>query len=83
MVADELATLSETIAESIAVRGIYLLLDERLDLVCGPGTLQNLDSPMVTLKIAEFAAAHGWLVTRYHLGFVFVADKVIIRAISH
>jgi len=83
MVADELATLAETIAESIAIRGIYLLMDERLDLICGPGTLQNLDSANVTQKMAEFAAAHGWLVTRYQSGFVFVADKVIIQAISN
>lgn len=80
---DELMTLARTIEESIAIRGIYLLMDERINLICGPETLQNIDSPEVTQKMTEFAAAHGWLITRYQAGFVFVADRVIIQPISN
>jgi hypothetical protein len=40
-------------------------MDERLNLICGPGTIQNINNPEVTLKIAEFAAAHGWSFTRH------------------
>jgi len=47
------------------------MMDERLDLICGPGTLQHRDNPEVTQTIAEFAAVHEWLVTRYQAGFVF------------
>jgi len=57
MVANELSALVETIAEGIAIRGIYLLMDERLDLVCGPGTLQHRDNPEVTQTIAEFGCS--------------------------
>jgi len=42
--------LVETINEGIAIRGIYLLMDERLDQICGPNTLQKIDSPEVTQK---------------------------------
>ena len=79
----ELDRLVYTIRQGIAVRGIYALLDERLDLICGPGTLQNINNWEVTQKIAEFAAAHGWLATRYQAGFVFVVDKVIVQPISN
>jgi len=50
-------------------------MDERLNLICGPGTIQNINNPEVTLKIAEFAAAHGWSFTRHEAGFVFWPDS--------
>jgi len=69
MVASEIEQLAETIKECIAIRGIYLLMDERLDLICGPETLENIDSPQVTQKMAEFAARYGVSITRYQGGF--------------
>ena len=77
MVASEIEQLAETIKECIAIRGIYLLMDERLDLICGPETLENIDSPQVTQKMAEFAARYGWSITRYQGGFVFCTDSAI------
>jgi hypothetical protein len=71
MVADEIEHLAETIEEGIAIRGIYALLDERLDLICGPGCSEDLNKPDVTQKITEFAASRGWSFTRYQSGFVF------------
>lgn len=47
-------------------------MDERLDLICGADTLKRLNHPEVTQKITRFAMAHGWYVTRYERGFVFV-----------
>jgi len=63
--------LAATIEDCIAVRGIYLLMDERLDLIGGPGCSGNLDTAEVRQRIEEFAAAHGWSVNRYELRFVF------------
>ena len=77
VVASEVEQLAETIEECIAIRGIYLLMDERLDLVCGQGCSEDLDKPEVTQKIAEFAAAHGWSFTRYQSGFVFWPDSTV------
>jgi hypothetical protein len=77
MVANELSELVETISESLAVRGIYLLMDERIDLICGSGSVHDTDNPKVMQKIAEFAAAHEWHVTYYHVGFVFWPDKAM------
>ena len=71
VIVSEIENLVDTIQECIAIRGIYLLMDERLDLICGPGTLQNLHSAEVMQKVAEFAAVHGWSVTWYQTGFVF------------
>jgi len=76
MVASEIEQLAETMKECIAIRGIYLLMDERLDLICGSGCSEDLDKPEVTQKMAEFAAAHGWSVTRYQSGFVFWPSSV-------
>ena len=72
---EEIANVAETIKEGISIRGIYLLMYERLDLICGPGTIQNINDPEVTPKIAEFAAAHGWSFTRHEAGFVFWPDS--------
>jgi hypothetical protein len=83
VLADDLLPLTETIEQGISIRGIYLLMDERLDLICGPGALERIDKPEVTQCITKFAEAHGWLVTRYQAGFVFVVDKVIIQPISN
>ena len=71
MVASEVEQLAGRIEDCIAIRGIYLLMDERLDLICGPGTLQNLHSPEVAQKVADFAAAHGWSTTWFQTGFAF------------
>ena len=77
MVASELSTLAETIEESIAIRGIYLLMDERLNLIGGPETLQNIDSTQLARKMAKFAAAHGWAVTDL-VGIPLLPGKAII-----
>lgn len=77
MLAPGLGNVAETISEGIAIRGIYLLMDERLDLICGPGTLQRLDNPEVTQKIAQFATDNGWLLTRHQAGFLFWSDDAI------
>jgi hypothetical protein len=76
MLASDLLPLAETIEQGISIRGIYLLMDERLDLICGPGTFERLDRPEVTQCIAEFAAIHGWSFTRYQTGFVFWPKSV-------
>ena len=75
MLPTEVDQLADTIKECIAIRGIYLLMDERLDLICGPGCSSDLDKPEVTQKLAEFAAAHGWSFTRYRSGFAFWPDS--------
>jgi len=69
----ELARLVDTINGGIATRGVYLLMDDRLDLIYGPGALQKIDEPDVIQKIAEFSAAHGWSVAPCQRGFVFSA----------
>ena len=69
---DQLAQLVDLIEQNIAVRGVYCLMDERLDLICGRNTLQNINSPTVTRRITQFAASHGWTATRYQSGFLFL-----------
>jgi hypothetical protein len=58
MAGDELAQLVEFINVCIDVRGIYTLMDERLDLICGPGALENIDSPAVRRRMQKFADSH-------------------------
>jgi hypothetical protein len=70
MVAANSDNLARAISEGIAIRGIYALVDERLDIICGPGTLDRIDSPDVKRKMSRFATVHGWCVTRYRAGFV-------------
>jgi hypothetical protein len=48
MVATDPEGLAQTINEGIAVRGIYALIDERLDLLCGPGTIRRINSSDIT-----------------------------------
>jgi hypothetical protein len=68
----ETADLAEAIASGIALRGFYLLMnDAELDLVGGSETLQKLDHCAVMQKVAEFAGAHGWYVTRDPNGLIF------------
>ena len=68
----ELANLVGTIEHSIAIRGLYWLADEGIDLICGKKTLPHLDDPGVTTTVAEFSAAHGWSVVRREGGFLFL-----------
>ena len=71
-VIDQISELRETIAEGIASRGFFALMDQqRLDLICGAGTLHNLDSREVRLKVQQFADANGWDVTSNPLGVIF------------
>ena|SRR5215212_5718308 len=70
----ETQRLVQTINDCIAIRGIYALLDDRLDLVCGRNALQQKDSREIPQQVARFAAAHGWSVTRYQEGFLFWPD---------
>ena len=68
----EVLDLAETIARGIAQRGFYLLMDEvELDQVGGPEALQKLNNCAVMQKVAEFAGAHGWYVTRDPNGLIF------------
>ena len=69
---DQLAQLVDLIEQHIAIRGVYCLMDERLDLIGGRNTLQNIDSPRVARRITHFAASHGWTATRYQSGFLFL-----------
>ena len=48
MVATDPEGLAQTINEGIAIRGIDALIDERLDLLCGPGTIRRINSPDIT-----------------------------------
>src|SRR3954452_18307737 len=70
MAGDELAELVEIIKACIAARGIYALMDDRLDLVCGPDAIANIDSPAVMKCMEEFGNTHGLSVTRFQTGFV-------------
>ena len=79
MLSTEVERLMEVIANGIAIRGIYALMDQRLDLICGPDSLQNIDDPEVRRKITDFATAHGWAATRYQAGFILWPDSGIIR----
>ena len=51
----ELAALAETIGDEIARHGFFILLDERLQMICGRG-------PLSAEKVEAFASAHGWSV---------------------
>ena len=53
MLSTEVKRLMEVIANGIAIRGIYALMDQRLDLICGPDSLQNIDDPEVRRKITD------------------------------
>jgi hypothetical protein len=68
----EVTEIAATIAEGIVSRGFFALTDQqRIDLICGSGTLHNLESPDVKEKIKRFARANGWDVTSDRLGFIF------------
>jgi hypothetical protein len=72
MPASELERLVDVIDSGINTRGIYLLMDERIDLICGPDALRHVDKPEVTEKISDFSTQHGWSVTRSQAGFLFL-----------
>ena len=40
---NEIETLVETIKTAISTRGFYILLDSRLDLICGEGSTNPAD----------------------------------------
>ena len=68
----DLARLVDVIDHGIVARDIYLLMDARLDLICGADTLERIDSPEVKQRISEFPHRHGWSVTRSESGILFV-----------
>ncbi len=68
----DLGRLVDVIHQGIAARGVYLLMDERLDLICGPDALQNRENPEVKQRISNFSARHGWAVTSFRDGFLFL-----------
>jgi hypothetical protein len=82
MVAAEIQRLGQTISHCIAIRGIYALLDDRLDLICGRNARRRIDSAEVKQRIAEFAAEHGWAFTRYQEGFIFWPDSSSAPVVS-
>jgi hypothetical protein len=63
--------LLKAIADGIALRGFFALMDWRLDLICGPGALQNLHSREVKMNVQQFGDAKGWDVTFNPLGVIF------------
>ena len=67
----ELDELIETIGSAISDRGFYLLMDDRLDLVCGPGCSTRGGEPDITDKVHEFAARHDWQATFDGSGYIF------------
>ena len=67
----ELDELIETIRSAIIDRGFYLLMDDRLDLLCGPGCSTQRDEPEITNKVNEFATRHNWQATFDGLGYIF------------
>ena len=74
--ADQLVELVQTIAKAIETRGFYILIDERLELICGAGCADNPDSPEHAIKVKKFAAKHGWCAVRATNGFTFrLADS--------
>jgi hypothetical protein len=68
----EIAEVAEAITAGIALRGLFALMDEeRLDLIGGADTLKRLETCEVMQKVAAFAAANGWYITRTNVGLVF------------
>jgi hypothetical protein len=64
--------ITATIAEGIASRGFFALMDERrLNQICGTGTLQNQDRREIRLKVQQFGDENGWDLTSNPLGFIF------------
>jgi hypothetical protein len=55
-----LADLVMAIRSGISQRGFYVLLDERLDLICGKGCSQDPADPENVEKITRFAAQYDW-----------------------
>jgi hypothetical protein len=55
MLSVELASLTHTIADGIARRGFFLLMDERIALLCGDNA-----NPAALASAVRFAASHGW-----------------------
>ena len=69
--ADKLVELLQTIAKAIETRGFYILIDDRLELICGAGCADNPESPEHASKVRKFAAKHGWCAVRASDGFMF------------
>jgi hypothetical protein len=67
----ELDKLIETIRSRIIDRGFYFLMDDRLDLLCGPGCSTRGDEPEITNTVNEFAARHDWQATYDGSGYIF------------
>jgi hypothetical protein len=70
MLSVELASLTRTIADGIARRGFFLLMDERVSLLCG----DNAD-PAELARAARFAALHGWEVECAEGKLLFCASR--------
>jgi hypothetical protein len=69
-----LSSLAEEISRNLVARGIYLLSDSQLELIGGLGGAKRADSPELERKVTEFAAAHGWTVTRQNGGFLLLGS---------
>ncbi|HEY3662691.1 MAG TPA: hypothetical protein VGL24_06015 [Chthoniobacterales bacterium] len=56
---DELVRVMEV---AILERGFYFLMDERLDLICGPGCSKDPANSKNLQRVQKFAAERGWKV---------------------
>jgi hypothetical protein len=65
------ADLVETLKGSIEVRGFYIVMDSRLDLICGLGAWRNHNAPEQLPALQTFAAQFGWKVELLEHGVVF------------
>ena len=52
--------LVAVIEEGIACRGFYVLMNDRLDWICGKGCSQDFDDSKNARRIKAFAARHKW-----------------------
>ncbi len=57
---EELEDLVRAIELAIAQRGFYLLMDDRLELICGKGCA-DLSDPRHIEMVSNFATLHGWV----------------------
>jgi hypothetical protein len=63
--------LVAVIEEGIACRGFYVLMNDRLDWICGKGCSEDFDDSKNVRRIKAFAARHKWSATLEGAGVCF------------
>ena len=67
--------LVAAIEEGIAFRGFYVLMNDRLDWICGEGCSEDFDDSKNARRIKAFAARHKWSATLEGAGVCFRLRK--------